>query len=202
MPATLISPLNHTTTRPASAERSIQNVTESSRATGRSVIQWATLPTPIGPLTVLAAGGTVLASGFTEDVSVLAARLAPALRDLPLESVPDLGSISAALRDYFAGDIAALDVVPVEQHGGPFQQRVWAALRTLPPGEQTTYRTLATRLGGPQLARAVGMGCATNLISPFVPCHRVTRTDGALAGYYWGLARKRWLLDHERQHRS
>jgi O-6-methylguanine DNA methyltransferase len=63
-----------------------------------------------------------------------------------------------------------------------------------------TYRELAVQLGGEQLARAVGMGCATNLISPIVPCHRVTRADGNLAGYFWGLDRKRWLLDHERRH--
>lgn len=175
----------------------------SSHAVGQGgrVVRVMTMPTPIGPLTVMEADGLVRAGGFTEDVAAMAGRLGPALRDVPLEPVPDLGSVSAALRDYFAGDITALDAVAVDQHGGPFQQRVWAALRTLPPGEQTTYRTLATRLGGPQFARAVGMGCATNLISPLVPCHRVTRTGGALAGYFWGLDRKRWLLDHERRHR-
>lgn len=169
---------------------------------GSRVVQVMTMPTPIGPLTVLEAGGIVRAAGFTEDVAAMAGRLGPGLRGVPIEPVTDLDGISAAVRDYFAGDIAALDAILVEQHGGPFQQRVWEALRTLPPGEQTTYRSLAIRLGGPQYARAVGMGCATNLISPFVPCHRVTRTGGALAGYYWGLDRKRWLLSHERQHRA
>ena len=84
--------------------------------------------------------------------------------------------------------------------GGPFQEQVWAALRQIPPGQPTTYRDLAIRLGGQRMARAVGMGCATNPIAPIVPCHRVTGTSGSLTGYYWGLERKRWLLDHERRH--
>jgi methylated-DNA-[protein]-cysteine S-methyltransferase len=169
---------------------------------GGLVVRVTTMPTPIGPLTIMEADGIVRAGGFTEDVAAMAGRLGPALRGVPVEPVADLGAISVALRNYFAGNISALDAITVEQHGGPFQQRVWAALRSLPPGEQTTYRMLATQLGGPQYARAVGMGCATNLISPIVPCHRVTRTGGALAGYFWGLDRKHWLLDHERQHQS
>jgi methylated-DNA-[protein]-cysteine S-methyltransferase len=164
------------------------------------VILVATMPTPIGPLTVLAADGIVRAGGFTEDVGALAVRLGPEHTGASLEMVDDLGTITEALAAYFAGDVRALDTIPVSQHGGPFQQRVWAALRTLPPGQLVTYRDLGVQLGGPQFARAVGAGCASNLISPIVPCHRVTRTDGALAGYFWGLERKRWLLDHERRH--
>jgi len=163
-------------------------------------IQASTMRTPIGPLTILAADGVVNAGGFTEDVGALASRLAPGLRDAPLQVVRDLGPITERLETYFAGDVLALDGLAVSLHGGPFQQRVWVALREIRPGEQTTYRDLAARLGDENLARAVGMGCATNLISPIVPCHRVTRTGGNLAGYYWGLDRKRWLLDHERRH--
>jgi methylated-DNA-[protein]-cysteine S-methyltransferase len=163
-------------------------------------LQATTMRTPIGALTVLAVDGVVHAGGFTADVDALAGRLAPGQRGLSVQSVPDLGPITEALEAYFAGDVAALDGLTVSQPGGPFQQRVWQALREIRPGQQTTYRELATTLGGERLARAVGMGCATNLISPIVPCHRVTRTDGNLAGYYWGLERKRWLLDHERRH--
>lgn len=158
------------------------------------------MQTPIGPLTVLAVDGVVQAGGFTEDVAALASRLAPTLRDLPIQVLGDLGPISEALAAYFAGDVAALDGLSVSQPGGPFQQRVWAALRALPPGQPTTYREVAIGLGKASLARAVGMGCATNQVSPIVPCHRVTRTGGALAGYYWQLDRKRWLLDHERRY--
>lgn len=39
--------------------------------------------------------------------------------------------------------------------------------------------------------------CATNPVALVVPCHRVTRTDGTLGGYRWGIERKRYLLDKE-----
>jgi methylated-DNA-[protein]-cysteine S-methyltransferase len=163
-------------------------------------IQFATMTTPIGPLTLLAVDGVVHAGGFTDDTEALIARLAPELRGAQVEAVPDLGTISEAVDAYFAGDLVSLDRLRVSQPGGPFQQRVWEALRQIRPGDKTTYRDLAIGLGGQKLSRAVGMGCATNLISPIVPCHRVTRTSGHLAGYYWGLDRKRWLLEHERRH--
>jgi methylated-DNA-[protein]-cysteine S-methyltransferase len=169
-------------------------------ATLPPTIQATTMTTPIGPLSILAVDGIVHAGGFTDDTRVLVSRLAPELRDAPIEAVPNLSPIAAALNAYFAGDLAALDSLTVTQPGGPFQQRVWQALREIRPGARTTYRDLATCLGGQELARAVGMGCATNLISPIVPCHRVTRTNGHLAGYYWGIDRKRWLLDHERRY--
>jgi methylated-DNA-[protein]-cysteine S-methyltransferase len=163
-------------------------------------VQAATMGTPIGPLTLLAVDGVVHAGGFTDDTDALVARLASELRGAQVEHVRNFGPITTALDAYFAGDLQALDRLRVSQPGGPFQQRVWQALRQIRPGERTTYRDLAIGLGGQQLSRAVGMGCATNLISPIVPCHRVTRTSGHLAGYYWGLDRKRWLLDHERRH--
>ena len=160
-----------------------------------------TMTTPIGPLTLLARDGVVIAGGFTDDVGALiSGRLRQTLRDAQIEAVPNLGQLTEALDAYFAGEVRALDPLPVEYAGGPFQQRVWDALRLIPPGQPTTYRQLAVQLGSEHLARAVGMGCATNLISPIIPCHRVTHGTGHLAGYYWGLDRKRWLLDHEQRH--
>jgi methylated-DNA-[protein]-cysteine S-methyltransferase len=159
------------------------------------------MTTPIGPLTLLARDGVVIAGGFTDDVGALiSGRLRQTLRDAQIHAVPDLGHVTAALDAYFAGEVRALDSLPVEYAGGPFQQRVWEALRAIPPGQQMSYGQLAVQLGSERLARAVGMGCATNLISPIIPCHRVTHGTGHLAGYYWGLDRKRWLRNHEQQH--
>jgi methylated-DNA-[protein]-cysteine S-methyltransferase len=164
-------------------------------------IQACTVPTPIGPLTLLATDGVVLAGGFTEDVGALIpGRLRSLLKDADIVPVARLQPVTEALEAYFAGDVLALDAVPVTYAGGAFQVRVWDALRAIPPGQPTTYRQLAVQLGSERLARAVGMGCATNLISPIVPCHRLTHGTGHLAGYYWGLERKRWLLDHEQRH--
>jgi methylated-DNA-[protein]-cysteine S-methyltransferase len=160
----------------------------------------STLATPIGPLTLMAVDEKVLAGGFTDDVSALTRPLARVSQSMMVETVGDLGPITCALDAYFAGDLGALDAIPVSPRGGPFQQRVWEMLRTIPPGQPTTYRDIAMRLGGRQLARAVGTANATNPIAPIIPCHRVVGTDGRLRGYYWDLDRKRWLLDHERRH--
>ena len=184
MPATM--------TRPTMPLRQTTNVT---------ALQASAMSSPIGPLTVLAADGVVVAGGFTDEIgALLNGRLRQRALDAQIDVVPDLGAITEALGAYFDGDVRALDGLSVEYAGGPFQQRVWDALRAIPAGQPTTYRQLAVQLGSERLARAVGMGCATNLISPIVPCHRVTHGTGHLAGYYWGLDRKRWLLDHEARH--
>ena len=159
-----------------------------------------TMTTPIGPLTIVAFDGKAVAGGFTDSLDLVACFIDKKHRGTPIEQVRDLGPIGEALARYFEGDLRALDGIPIGVQGGPFQEQVWATLRQIPPGQPTTYRDLAVKLGGQRMARAVGMGCATNPIAPIVPCHRVTGTSGSLTGYYWGLERKRWLLDHERRH--
>lgn len=89
--------------------------------------------------------------------------------------------------------------LPLDVRGTAFQRRVWAALRALPPGETVTYATLAERVGAPRGARAVAAACAANPLAVAIPCHRVVRGDGELAGYRWGLTRKRALLARERE---
>lgn len=88
--------------------------------------------------------------------------------------------------------------LPLDLRGTAFQQRVWAALRAIPPGQTLSYTELAQRIGAPAAVRAVASACAANTLAVAVPCHRVVRTDGSLSGYRWGVARKRALLDRER----
>lgn len=106
-------------------------------------------------------------------------------------------AITRALKDYFAGDLGALDVVPCRFGGTPFQRAVWSALRDIAPGTTTSYGRLAARIERPKAVRAVGHANGANPISVVVPCHRVIGSTGALTGYGGGLARKRWLLAHE-----
>jgi len=160
------------------------------------VITAATLDTPIGPLSLLAHGGALAASGFTGDPGELHARLHPALRALPLTAA-ELPWLVKPLRDYFDGDLAAPDTLLVEQHASAGRERLWAGLRAVPAGATITYTGLAAQAGMPRAARAAGSACAANLIAPVIPCHRVIRTDGGLGGYYYGLSRKQWLLAHE-----
>lgn len=86
---------------------------------------------------------------------------------------------------------------PLDLNGSPFQQRVWQKLRATAPGTTLSYSELARQLGSPRAARAVARACAANLLAVVVPCHRVVRRDGRLAGYRWGVERQRALLARE-----
>ena len=87
--------------------------------------------------------------------------------------------------------------LPLDVRGTAFQERVWRALRRIPPGRKVTYTELARSIGAPAAVRAVAGACAANTIAVAIPCHRVVRKGGALSGYRWGVARKRVLLDRE-----
>lgn len=87
--------------------------------------------------------------------------------------------------------------LPLDIRGTAFQQRVWRALREIPAGSTVSYAEIAARIGAPKAARAVAQACASNGIAVAIPCHRVVRSDGALAGYRWGLECKQTLLDRE-----
>lgn len=88
--------------------------------------------------------------------------------------------------------------LPLDLRGTAFQQRVWQALRKIPAGKTATYSAIAQRIGKPDAIRAVAAACAANQLALAIPCHRVVRRDGELAGYRWGIARKRSLLEREK----
>jgi methylated-DNA-[protein]-cysteine S-methyltransferase len=163
----------------------------------------ATYRTPGGPLVVVvdphAAGdlgpadyGAVVACTFLELDDALT-RLPAGLDVRPRSTVPFVADVLARYAD---GDLDALDEVSVSQPGGPFQQRAWRAMRTIHAGSVDTYAGLAKRAGNPQAVRAAGTVCSTNMVAPFVPCHRVLAADG-LGGYAYGLEVKIALLEHE-----
>lgn len=87
--------------------------------------------------------------------------------------------------------------LPLDIRGTAFQQRVWQALRNIPPGQTVSYTELAERIGSPKSVRAVAQACAANTLAVAVPCHRVVRLTGELSGYRWGVARKQTLLERE-----
>ncbi len=102
-----------------------------------------------------------------------------------------------AVAAYFAGDLAALDPLPVDVRGTPFETGVWQTLRRIPAGHTWSYRALAEAIGRPTAVRAVGAANGRNPVSLVLPCHRVIGADGSLTGYGGGLERKAWLLRHE-----
>ena len=106
-----------------------------------------------------------------------------------------------------AGRALAESLVHASERAGPltlhvrgtnFQLRVWKALLAMTPGQTTSYGALASELGRPTAARAVGQAVGANPVAVLIPCHRVLRAHGALGGYRWGLERKRVLLALER----
>ncbi len=108
-------------------------------------------------------------------------------------------NISGKLEAYFAGDLLALDTIPVETRGTRFQQEAWSALRAIPAGATRSYGQQAAMIGNPKACRAVGGANRVNPIPIIVPCHRVIANSGKLTGFGGGLERKHWLLAHERQ---
>lgn len=106
-----------------------------------------------------------------------------------------MADVMSALRALATGRKAP--GLPVDIHGTAFQARVWGALREIPAGETRTYSEVAEAIGSPAAVRAVARACATNRVALAIPCHRVIRSDGSLAGYRWGLSVKESLLASE-----
>lgn len=157
----------------------------------------ATLSSPLGALRALLRGEVVLALAFSDSWERVEASLARRLGDFEARPAP-APSLAAAVARYFDGDVLALQDLALDPGGTPFQRAVWCALQRVPAGRTVFYGALARRIGAPAAARAVGAACGANPIWLAIPCHRALGNDGQLAGYAGGVARKRWLLSHER----
>ena len=138
------------------------------------------IDSPIGPLGVTVEGDTVVGVRF-------------GARPGPSATHPAATQLEA----YFAGDLTDF-TVPFELRGGSeFEQAVWREIAKIPYGEMITYGAIATALGDPGAARAVGMACNHNPIPVIVPCHRVVGANGKMVGFGGGIDRKRRLLELE-----
>lgn len=120
----------------------------------------------------------------------------------PGDAIPVLGAARAWLDRYFAGDPLPVAALPCRPSGTAFQRRVWAILAEIPFGAVRTYADIAAQIARESgrekgSARAVGAANGRNPVSIILPCHRVVGSDGSLAGYAGGIARKVWLLEHE-----
>jgi methylated-DNA-[protein]-cysteine S-methyltransferase len=163
----------------------------------------ANIDTPLGAFLLVTDDEGVLQAADFADCEIrlrrlLDRRLGHSGYQLASGRVPS--AIKAALEAYFAGDLAAIDRIPLTARGTAFQNAVWTALRAIAPGHPLTYSQLADQMGRPRSARAVGHANGANPFSIIVPCHRLVGVDGALTGYAGGIDRKRWLLDHEAGH--
>jgi AraC family transcriptional regulator of adaptative response/methylated-DNA-[protein]-cysteine methyltransferase len=153
----------------------------------------------LGAILVAATAKGVCAIAFGDDPEVL-------LRDLQ-DRFPkaELQGGDASFETLVARVVGLVEApgcgvdLPLDIRGTAFQQRVWQALRAIPPGATASYTDIARAVGAPASVRAVAGACAANTLAVAIPCHRVVRSDGALSGYRWGVARKGALLALERR---
>ena len=157
-----------------------------------SVIRYVMADSPLGPLLIAATDKGICRLTFGEDDAALR-------RKFPNADVrPDDGTIAP----WVAAALAQIERpsdhrLPLDVRGTAFQERVWAELRKIPPGQTRSYAEIAAAVGSPTAVRAVGTANGSNPVSVLVPCHRVIRSDGSLGGYGGGLPNKVTLLAAE-----
>ncbi|OWK33050.1 bifunctional DNA-binding transcriptional regulator/O6-methylguanine-DNA methyltransferase Ada [Sphingomonas mucosissima] len=157
-------------------------------------IRWTLAPTSLGPVLIAATERGICRIAFDTDGDSLRARF-PAAKIVPGDEA--LGALAAEVVSIVESPGRDHDL-PLDVRGTAFQEAIWKALRTIPPGETRSYAELAALAGRPGAVRAAGTACGANHLPVLIPCHRVTRTGGAIGGYAFGHERKLMLLDRER----
>ncbi len=140
------------------------------------------MPSPLGALQLTASARGLLGISFAGNVRASGSCLSDLLR-----------VATAQLEAYFEGRLRSFSV-PLDTRGTPFEESVWALVRSIPYGATASYGELARKLSRPGSARAVGRANGTNPVPILTPCHRVVGTDGQLTGYRGGIERKAFLL--------
>ncbi len=160
-------------------------------------IRFANGQSSLGAILVAATGKGICAILMGDDPELLARDLQDRFPKAELRGAEaDFESTVAKVVGLVEAPEIGLDL-PLDVRGTAFQQRVWQALRAIPPGETVSYAELAARIDLPSGARAVAGACAANPAAVAIPCHRVVRNDGAISGYRWGVERKQALLERE-----
>lgn len=156
-----------------------------------------TVTSQIGDILIVSDGQHLCALDYANYEQRMTKLLKARYGGFQLKKTNDPAGVSSRIKAYLGGDYACLDTIEVSTGGTAFQQQVWAALRTIPPGTVISYGELARKIGRPTAYRAVGMTNALNPVAIVLPCHRVVGVNAALTGYAGGLERKQWLLQHE-----
>jgi AraC family transcriptional regulator of adaptative response/methylated-DNA-[protein]-cysteine methyltransferase len=162
-------------------------------------IRYVVEPCSLGWVIVAATPKGICAIEFGDSAQALADQLHARFAQAQFEAA-DAGFAQwvARVLAYVEQPRGVLDL-PLDVRGTVFQNRVWQALQAIPVGQTASYGEIAERIGQPRAYRAVAHACAGNPVALAIPCHRAVRTDGSLAGYRWGLARKAELLRRENE---
>ncbi|BCB03570.1 bifunctional transcriptional activator/DNA repair enzyme AdaA [Bacillus sp. KH172YL63] len=165
------------------------------------VLKAAWIDTKLGPMIAISDEKTLFLLEFVDrrglELEVVRLREKTKSAIIPGMTEP-LHMIEKELNAYFNGESAVFQT-PISTIGSPFQTSVWEELQKIPSGETRSYTDIAEKIGNPAAVRAVARANGSNQLAIIVPCHRVIRSNGDLAGYAGGLARKKWLIDHERK---
>ena len=165
-----------------------------------ATITFAIAPTTLGRMLVAATERGLCAVRFGENAPELERDLREEFHAAELHrDDAAMGRYIEPLLSNLRGENTTVDL-PLDVLATAFQKKVWETLRQIPRGETRSYTDVAREIGDPNAVRAVARACASNPVAIAVPCHRVVRSDGELAGYRWGLERKRKLLEAERLH--
>ena len=157
-------------------------------------IRYATYPSPFGDILLAMSEQGVCYLSFSDDLPALKARWPQA------QIAAEPAKMAPSVAQWFTAPLPPLP--PLHLHGSPFQLSVWQALRQIPFGSVCCYSDIAQQVNRPNAVRAVGQAVAANSIAWLIPCHRVIRKNGIIAGYRWGNARKQAMLAWEAEHSS
>jgi AraC family transcriptional regulator, regulatory protein of adaptative response / methylated-DNA-[protein]-cysteine methyltransferase len=162
-----------------------------------ATVTFAITTTPLGRMLVAATERGLCTVRFGDSATELERDLREEFHAAELQR--DEGAMSRYVEPLVAsirGENTIIDL-PLDVRATAFQQKVWETLRQIPRGETRSYTEVAREIGDPRAVRAVARACASNPVALAVPCHRVVRSDGDLAGYRWGVERKKKLLESE-----
>jgi AraC family transcriptional regulator, regulatory protein of adaptative response / methylated-DNA-[protein]-cysteine methyltransferase len=164
-----------------------------------AILKAAWIDTKLGPMVAVADDEALYLLEFVDrrglerEIERLRAHYAV----IPGRTAP-IEEIERELAQYFEGRLEDFKT-PVQLLGSDFQRSVWEELRKIPIGETRSYLELAKALKRPSACRAVARANGANVLALIIPCHRVIQSDGELGGYGGGIARKKWLLEHEKR---
>ncbi len=172
------------------------------RSGGANVhLSYITAATPMGHMLLAATDRGICFLQFAETDDALVHLLRQEFPEAQLHTAiehNDLQQWIVAIRDYLSGAPLPANL-PLDIRATAFQMRVWDYLQSIPAGESRSYSQAAAELGQPAATRAVASACARNRVALLIPCHRVLRSNGDMAGYRWGVERKKALLALERR---
>lgn len=164
------------------------------------LIRYASAETSLGRILVASTEGGVCLVEFLEEAeeTALLKKSFPSARIQPGGSdLEEWVSTIVARIDTPYDDSVIEKTIPLTVRGSVFQEEVWRAVCEIPVGKTVTYKQLAELMGRPKSTRSVATAIGANRVAVLIPCHRVIRSSGELAGYRWGKERKRKLLEHE-----